>query len=207
MQEEPRNQKPTIAKRQKLEANNNLAAGYFDGSGRPRVCELNAGVAVMSITLAALGCSISMLSECAQHLHAYLAAKAPDARIALDNKDKPWIKWAAAGLRALIIVAGVSCQPFSAAGKMLGADDDRAWDALLVCEAAVALGAVYVLLENVPGYVDRDHEHGVFSEVVDAFKRSNYVLIKVFYPKHSNCGGRTSTATVECWCSSPGRPT
>ena len=188
MQEEPRNQKPTIAKRQKLEANNNLTAGYFDGSGRPRVCELNEGVAVMSITLAALGCSISMLSECAQHLHAYLAAKAPGAKIALDNMDKPWVQWAAAGLRALIIVAGVSCQPFSAAGKMLGAADDRAWDALLVCEAAVALGAVYVLLESVPGYVDRDHEHGVFSEVVEAFKRSNYVLFKVFIPSTATVG-------------------
>ena len=167
MHEEAHKQQPTIAKRQKLVASNSLAAGYFDDSGRPRVCELNAGVAVMSITLAALGCCISMLSECAQHLHAYLAAKAPDVNIALDNKDKPWIQWAASGLRALIIVAGVSCQPFSAAGKMLGADDDCAWDALLVCEAAVALGAVYVLLENVPGCVDRDHEHGVFSEVVD----------------------------------------
>ena len=42
------------------------------------------------------------------------------------------------------MVAGVSCQPFSMAGKMLGGDDPRAWGALLVCEAAV-----YVLLENV----------------------------------------------------------
>ena len=49
---------------------------------------------------------------------------------------------------ALIVVAVVyvTCQPFSVAGKMLGGDDPRAWDTLLVCEAAVALGAVHVLL-------------------------------------------------------------
>ena len=178
--------------------NNNsiLADGYFDDAGRPRVCELNAGVAVMSVTLAALGCCISMLSECALHLHAYLKAKAPDASIASDNNDKPWIQWAAIGLRALIVVAGVSCQPFSVAGKMLGGEDKRAWDALLVCEAAVALGAIYVLLENVPGYVDRDNVHGVFSEIKAAFKRAGYELVRVFYPKHSNCGGRTHRSRV-----------
>ena len=101
----------------------------------------------MSLTLAALGCAVTMLSECALHLHDYLRLKAPGALIASDNRDKPWIQLAAAGLKTLVPVAGVSCQPFSMAGKMLKGADPRAWDALLVCEAAVALGlgAVYVL--------------------------------------------------------------
>ena len=68
-----------------------LSDGYLDEFGRPRICELNAGVAVMSLTLAALGCAVAMLSECAQHLHAYLKLKAPGAPIASDNRDKPWI--------------------------------------------------------------------------------------------------------------------
>ena len=81
--------------------------------------------------------------------------KAPRALIASDNRDTPWIQWAAAGLKALILVVGVSCQPFSVAGKMLGRSDPRAWDALLVCESAIALGAVYVLLENVNSDTER----------------------------------------------------
>ena len=95
-----------------------LSDDYCDELGRPRICELNAGVAVMSLTLAALGCSVAMLSECALHLHDYLRLKAPGALISKDNKDKPWIQWAAAGLKALIVVAGVSCQPFSVAGRI-----------------------------------------------------------------------------------------
>ena len=175
-----------------------LPDGYLDDYGRPRVCELNAGVAVMSLTLAALGCAVAMLSECAQHLHAYLRLKAPGALIASDNNDKPWIQWAASGLKALILVAGVSCQPFSVAGKMLGGADPRAWDALLVCEAAVALGAVYVLLENVPGYVNNDKVHGVWTKVVEAFTAAGYDLIRVFQPKHRNCGGRPYRDRILC---------
>ena len=175
-----------------------LSDDYCDDSGKPRICELNAGVAVMSLTLAALGCAVSMLSECALHLHDYLKLKAPEALIANDNKDKPWIQWAAAGLKALIVVAGVSCQPFSVAGKMLGGLDPRAWDALLVCEAAVALGAVYVLLENVPGYVNRDNVHGVWTKIVASFTAAGYDLVKIFEPKHSNCGGRTYRSRILC---------
>ena len=136
-----------------------LSDAYFDDHGRPRVCELNAGVAVMSLTLAALGCTVSMLSECAEHLHAYLRTKPPSEAIASDNHDQPWHSWARAGLKAVIVVAGVSCQPFSSAGKLQYGADPRAWDGLLVCEAAVALGALFVLLENVPAYVFNDHTH------------------------------------------------
>ena len=150
----------------------------------------------MSLTLAALGCAVAMLSECALHLHAYLKLKAPGALIANDNRDKPWIQWAAAGLKALTLVTGVPCQPFSVAGKMIGGADPRAWDALLVCEAAVALGAVYVLLENVPGYVDS--VHAVWTEVVAAFTAAGYDLIRFFEPKHSNCGGRTYRSKILC---------
>ena len=81
---------------------------------------------------------------------------------------------------------------------MLGGADSRAWDALLVCEAAVALGAVYVLLENVPGYVSRDSVHGVWTKSVAAFTAAGYDLIRVFEPKHSNCGGRTYRNIILC---------
>ena len=188
---------PPIMKHQKRQKRC-LPDGFLDEHNRPRICELNAGVGVMSLTLAALGCTVAMLSECALHLHAYLKLKAPGALIADDNRNKPWIQWAAAGLKALILVAGVSCQPFSVAGKMLGGADPRAWDALLVCEAAVALGAVYVLLENVPGYVHRDSMHGVWTKVVAAFTAAGYDLIRVFEPKHSNCGGRTYRSRILC---------
>ena len=66
-----------------------LLDDHLDDYGKPQVCELNAVVAVMSLTLAALGCRVAMLSECAQHLHTYLRLKAPGALIASDNNDKP----------------------------------------------------------------------------------------------------------------------
>ena len=81
---------------------------------------------------------------------------------------------------------------------MSGGADPRAWDALLVCEAVVALGAAYVMLENVPGYVTRDSVHGVWTKVVAAFTAADYDLVRVFEPKHSNCGGRTYRNRILC---------
>ena len=40
-----------------------LLDSYLDDLGKPRICELNAGVAAMSLTLATLGCAVAMLSE------------------------------------------------------------------------------------------------------------------------------------------------
>ena len=76
-----------------------LSDNYYDEFRRPRVCELNAGVAVTSLTLAALGCAVAMLSECALHLHDYLRLKAPGALIASDNRDRPWIQLGFSGLQ------------------------------------------------------------------------------------------------------------
>ena len=83
---------------------------------------------------------------------------------------------------------------------MLRGSDPRAWDALLVCEVAVALGAVYVLLENVPGYVTRDSVHGVWTKVIAAFTAAGYDLVRLFQAKHlnSNCGGRTYRRRILC---------
>ena len=137
-----------------------------------------------------------MLSECVLHLHDYLKLEAPGALIASDNIDKPWIQWAGAGLKALIVVAGMSCQPFSVAGKMPGGADPRAWDALLVYEAALSLGDVCVLLENVPGYGIRDSVHSVWTKIATAFTVAGYDLVGVFEPKHSDCGGRTYRSRI-----------
>ena len=95
------------------------------------------------------------------------------------------------GLLALIVVAGVSCQPFSEAGQMKFDKDSRAWDAFLVIDAAVALQAAWVILENVPNYVDRDSQHGVFTKLKAHALERGFSLVRVLYPRHDRCGGET----------------
>ena len=60
------------AKRLKLTSS--LLPGYFDSSGKPRVCELFAGLAVMGRCMMTLGFALSMVAECAKHLHGFLSA-------------------------------------------------------------------------------------------------------------------------------------
>ena len=113
-----------------------------------------------------------------------------------DVKQKPWEQWKQAGMLALLIIAGISCQPFSEAGPRNFGDDPRAWGALVVCDAAEALGAVFVLLENVPNYCDLDKVHGVFTKIVQHFASKGYVLVRIFRPRHNHCGGHTYRARV-----------
>ena len=168
-----------------------LSPDHFTAAGEPRVCELFAGSAVMSCILQTLGFVSAMLAENATHLVPYLKAKCPAADVAGDVHDKPWLRWLAAGLLALVVVAGVPCQPFSEAGRMRFGDDSRAWDALLVCDAALALKAAVILLENVLNYVDRDHEHGVFTRIQEYYLERGYVLVRVLRIAHCHCAGRT----------------
>lgn len=56
------------------------------------------------------------------------------------------------GIRADILTAGFPCQPYSCAGKQLGAEDDRAiWP--LVFEVVRRVQPRYVVLENVVGFI------------------------------------------------------
>lgn len=48
---------------------------------------------------------------------------------------------------------------------MLEQNDPRAYQVLLVIEAAIALRSTYLLLENVPGLIVNDWRHGVYSMI------------------------------------------
>jgi site-specific DNA-cytosine methylase len=161
------------------------------------VCELYAGLATCASLMAAeYGWRVTMLCECAELLLGLLRHKFPAATFSSNVNKKPWIQWAAAGLSVVLIFAGVACQPFSDAGMLRQQDDARAWQALLVLEAAVALKALYVVLENVTNFVDKDVDHGVFTKVVEAFDKAGYDLKTVLRPRHSECGGQTSRDRV-----------
>ena len=57
-----------------------------------------------------------------------------------------------AGIEADIITAGFPCQPYSCAGKRLGAEDDRAiWP--LVVEIVKRVNPVWCVFENVAGFI------------------------------------------------------
>ena len=67
-----------------------------------------------------------------------------------NNNVRPFIKALRRVAHRLVISAGFPCQPFSNAGKRLGADDDRngwPWTIRSIREIRPA----YALLENVPG--------------------------------------------------------
>lgn len=168
-----------------------LQAGHFDSEGRPRVCELYAGAAVMTRILIGLGWTAAMLAECATGCIKFLSWMLPETKLERRVETRPWDTWRQAGLLALIVVAGVSCQPFSEAGPMRCDKDSRAWDAFHVFDAAVALQAAWVVLENVPNYIDQDDRHGVFSKVIAYAEDRGYKLLRVLRPKHHCCGGET----------------
>ena len=67
-----------------------LRAGHFDEHGKPRVCELYAGAAVMARTLQTLGWTAALLAECAAGCVKFLEHTLPLARLARDVKDRPW---------------------------------------------------------------------------------------------------------------------
>lgn len=176
-------QKPTI---NHTNTNLNLGARALT------VCELYAGLAAMTATLQSLGWTACMMCELAPHLRLLLENKYPDASVLPDMNSKPWLEWEGAGLTALLIVAGVSCQPFSAAGRMLGKIDPRSMDALKVLEAALHLETRYILLENVPEYVTNDTSHGVFSLVKSEYQKAGFQLHSITERRHASCGGHTS---------------
>ena len=165
---------------------------HFDENGRPRMCELYAGSAVMSLTMQMMyGWVAAMLAECATSCLNYLALILPKALTATNVEQKPWIQWKTAGMLALLIVAGVSCQPFSEAGPRKFQRDPRAWDAWHVVDAAVHQEAIFILLENVPNYVNQDAQHKVFTKLKKYAESKGFTLVRVLRPKHYRCGGET----------------
>ena len=149
------------------------------------VCELYAGIAIMSRFMMEAGWTVTCACECAEHLYDFIQKKMPNADTQRDCDDKPWLEWAQKGITAMVIVAGIACQPFSGRGLLKRQHDARAFQFQMVLEAAVTLGAMYVLLENIPRYVDDDHIHGVFSQARKEFSQAGYELYHVFRPKHN----------------------
>jgi ribA/ribD-fused uncharacterized protein len=162
----------------------------------PSVCELYAGLAVMSTILKTMGWTIAMLCESQPHLRLLLNRKFPEADVLPDMDHNPGEQWASEGRRATLVVAGVSCQPFSEAGLKLGGLDKRSDDAFKVLTTAVLLEAEYILLENVPQYVDDDHSHQVFTRVCGAYADAGYALHSTTVRTHSESGGWTSRVRI-----------
>ena len=70
-----------------------------------------------------------------------------------------------------VLTAGFPCQPFSVAGKRLGADDERnMWPATIDCIRRVR--PRYCFLENVPGLLAGSH--GYFGHILGELAESGY---------------------------------
>jgi DNA (cytosine-5)-methyltransferase 1 len=66
-----------------------------------------------------------------------------------------------------VVTGGFPCQPFSVAGKQVGADDERnMWPATIECIRLV--GPRYALLENVPGLLSCGYVGTVLGELAEA---------------------------------------
>jgi site-specific DNA-cytosine methylase len=127
--------------------------------------ELFAGGGTMAAEAERLGYTVRVLCEKEPHLQALLKQKFKGADVQPDMYERPWIHWAECGLVIYLLIAGFACQPFSTAGKMLEQHDPRAYQVLLVIEAAIALQTSVLLLENVLGLVTNDWRHGVYSMI------------------------------------------
>ena len=165
-------------------------------SSHMNVCELFAGIAVMSAVLQSIGWKVSMLCESNVAFSAFFKRRFPNADVQLNVEDKPWLQWAKDGRTALALVAGVPCQPFSPIGQMRMHEDPRALMALHVCDAAVALHSSFIILEEVPNFVDLDTTHGVFTITKNYYSEHGFTLSHILRPNHSECGGWTSRKRV-----------
>lgn len=175
-------------------------------NGSLRVCELFAGLATMAAAFQRLGWQVSHVIERASDLREYLLQEFPTATVTEDVEHKPWQAWRQQGQSVDLVAAGFPCQPFSEAGQLALDRDPRAGHVLLVCEAAVALCAMYVLLENVPNFVDLDTTHHLFSRVCDYMVGQGYHLVQVIRLAHDSCGGATRRMRVFILFASAGAP-
>ena len=125
--------------------------------------ELYAGRGGMLEEAVRLGYKPTVICEREPYLRKLLQHKFKGADVQPDMDTKPWIQWAARGLTVYLLIAGFACQPFSGAGKMREQNDPRAFQILLVIEAAIALKVTELLLENVLGFVDNDERHGIYT--------------------------------------------
>jgi site-specific DNA-cytosine methylase len=163
---------------------------------KPNAGELYAGTATMSQALQEQGYCIKVLCELENNLQELAKVKFKEANVQPDMNERPWRAWAAAGITLAILIAGFACQPFSTAGMMREQHDSRAFQVLQVLEAAKALKATMVLLENVDGLVDNDWRHGVYSMIKIKFKAAGYKTHILIRAKHDECGGDTGRARV-----------
>ena len=79
----------------------------------------------------------------------------------------------------LIVTAGPSCCPFSISGKRLRQEDPRACQGLETAKLAVTLGALVLIIENVPNFVDEEHLHHLRSEIGEYLRLNGMVPIGV----------------------------
>lgn len=108
-----------------------------------------------------------------------------------------------------VVVAGFPCQPFSAVGKQLGADDPRnMWPA--TADAIRLIRPRYALLENVPGIINSgyfgrilgdlaemgmDAIWGVFSACAAGAPHPRERLFILAYANSERCNGRGQRQT------------
>ena len=121
-----------------------------------------------------------------------LQTLAPDAELAADFYDCDWKLWGCANIR--VLTAGPACQPYSLAGKKLGAKDSRSNQMADMAKAAAWFNPDIVILENVSDIMDHPE---VLKQVVTAFKDAGYTMHKpIFDFKHYELGGATKRRRV-----------
>jgi site-specific DNA-cytosine methylase len=96
----------------------------------------------------------------------------------------------------LIITAGPSCCPFSAAGKQLLEADSRSCQVLDTTKAAVKLSALTLIMENVPDLVDLDHQHRLLWETIEYLDAHGYRLSVVHRLRDADLSGLSSRKRV-----------
>jgi site-specific DNA-cytosine methylase len=126
---------------------------------------------------------VALLCEIEPHLIRLLTSSFPDAEVYSDVYHEPWLECRKQGFAVPLIAAGIACQPFFNRSLRLHKADPRAYQSLKVCDAAVALEAVYILLKNGANFVDQDHIHGVFSATVAYYLERGYSLTCVTRPQ------------------------
>jgi DNA (cytosine-5)-methyltransferase 1 len=97
-----------------------------------------------------LGGELAWFAEFDKHPSTLLAERFPDVPNLGDIKQINWFNWKPL-LEVDVLVGGYPCQPFSAAGKRKGENDERhLWP--YIREAVRVLRPRYTFLENVAGH-------------------------------------------------------
>ena len=159
-----------------------------------------AGLGQLGRHVASLGTTLAAICEILELECEFVSKEHPEVMVCNAFESRKWEKWqkvlARKGQIIKLLMGGIPCVILSDAGKRLEHHDPRVtqfWDTV---EMAIKLKVWLLLIENVPGLVDRDEAHGIFTQLSERLEAGGLTKLEVMFLQDAICGGFTQRCRV-----------